>query len=576
MSLLNKASLIQIPSGYKDGTLYSAKPTNGDGDFTLSRGSNLAATRVNSEGLIEKGRENLFFASDTSDSTAGRAIRGSSTTIKGVSGFLYSDDAGNPNINKSIAGYSTGFATFSIYVDTTNANTIQLNFAIDGSAINGTQAKFNATTKTWNSIVENTSYVSSGSTQLNFEDLGDNVFRLSIGANFTPSGSTYLPVVYFGTGNTNVAIGGGQVEKGLVATDYIETTTTTAQAGILEDMPRLDYSGGGCPSLLLEPQRTNLDTQSEYIAGWNAFSNLTRTANYAESPEGVDNATRLEFTGNGYTYNGNTPSQVSGSTYTMSCYAKRNDSGTQNFGFFVDGSGAVNSEMTLTSEWQRFTYTYTASNTSRQGLAGISGADVSVYGFQIEKDASYPTSYIPTYGSSVTRSQDLTTADTSSFYTDSSEGTLFTELSFPLAADGNYNGWFFWDGSNYNRIVLQRRGDTGRGQIEVRINNTTQASVISSSVITLEDNHKMLVKWDGNVFTLFIDGVNVGSDTSTDTYSGTDLNELASRPTYNAANIKQAIIFPTALTSNDCKVLTGTNYTSFASMASTLNYTQYE
>ena len=50
MSLLNKASLIQIPSGYKDGTLYSAKPINGDGDFTFSRGSNLAATRVNSEG----------------------------------------------------------------------------------------------------------------------------------------------------------------------------------------------------------------------------------------------------------------------------------------------------------------------------------------------------------------------------------------------------------------------------------------------------------------------------------------------------------------------------------------------
>ena len=64
MSLLNKASLIQIPSGYKDGTLYSAKPINGDGDFTFSRGSNLAATRVNSEGLIEKGRENLALSSN--------------------------------------------------------------------------------------------------------------------------------------------------------------------------------------------------------------------------------------------------------------------------------------------------------------------------------------------------------------------------------------------------------------------------------------------------------------------------------------------------------------------------------
>ena len=41
-------------------------------------------------------------------------------------------------------------------------------------------------------------------------------------------------------------------ELGLVATDYIETTSSTAQAGILEDMPRLDYSGGAsCPALLL-------------------------------------------------------------------------------------------------------------------------------------------------------------------------------------------------------------------------------------------------------------------------------------------------------------------------------------
>jgi hypothetical protein len=58
MSLLNQASLIQIPSGYKDGTLYSAKPINGDGDLDFTR-SNDTATRVNSAGLIEKVRTNL-------------------------------------------------------------------------------------------------------------------------------------------------------------------------------------------------------------------------------------------------------------------------------------------------------------------------------------------------------------------------------------------------------------------------------------------------------------------------------------------------------------------------------------
>ena len=63
MSFFDDASLVFLPSGEagKDGKAYSMKPTNGNGDFTFSRGSNLTATRVDSNGLIEKGRENLFF-----------------------------------------------------------------------------------------------------------------------------------------------------------------------------------------------------------------------------------------------------------------------------------------------------------------------------------------------------------------------------------------------------------------------------------------------------------------------------------------------------------------------------------
>jgi hypothetical protein len=51
MSLYDKASLVQIPSGTKDGTLYSVLPANGNGDFTHVRAS--SATRVNKDGLIE-------------------------------------------------------------------------------------------------------------------------------------------------------------------------------------------------------------------------------------------------------------------------------------------------------------------------------------------------------------------------------------------------------------------------------------------------------------------------------------------------------------------------------------------
>ena len=56
MSIYDDAGVIQIPSAYKksvsNGTLYSVVPSNGDGDFTFTRGS--SATRVNKDGLIEE------------------------------------------------------------------------------------------------------------------------------------------------------------------------------------------------------------------------------------------------------------------------------------------------------------------------------------------------------------------------------------------------------------------------------------------------------------------------------------------------------------------------------------------
>ena len=65
-NLFEAASLVTIPSGIKDGKLYSIKPEDGSGDFTFSRDGAGAspATRVNSQGLIEKGRENIILQSN--------------------------------------------------------------------------------------------------------------------------------------------------------------------------------------------------------------------------------------------------------------------------------------------------------------------------------------------------------------------------------------------------------------------------------------------------------------------------------------------------------------------------------
>ena len=117
MSLYKDASLVMIPSAYKDGKLYSIRPTDGDGDFTFSRGSNLAATRVDVNGLIEKGRENLLLQSNNwAQSDSQYEITG------GEAGYDGTNDAWL--VNKLVTGNSyfrkdglvyTGVMTISFY-----------------------------------------------------------------------------------------------------------------------------------------------------------------------------------------------------------------------------------------------------------------------------------------------------------------------------------------------------------------------------------------------------------------------------------------------------------------------------
>jgi hypothetical protein len=53
-----------------------------------------------------------------------------------------------------------------------------------------------------------------------------------------------------------------QLEQGLVARDYIETTTAAVEGGITDNVPRLDYTDSSCPALLLEPQTALTDQEA--------------------------------------------------------------------------------------------------------------------------------------------------------------------------------------------------------------------------------------------------------------------------------------------------------------------------
>ena len=248
-----------------------------------------------------------------------------------------------------------------------------------------------------------------------------------------------------------------QLEAGLVATDYIETGASTAQAGILEDMPRLDYSGGAsCPALLLEPQRTNLVTQSEYLTN---TTRSTITHNQATSPEGLQNAflavdstdANNHIVGAGLANLGGTDTAV------FSVFAKKQNNRYINLRITDDAASAgtginfYNATFDLesgvvTDDYESNTPTNPFSDiedvgngwyrcwvglTKKSGaartdykvyLVNSSSAGVNptyqgtgndgnyLYGYQLES-GSYPTSYIPTYGASVTRSNEYFTTN---------------------------------------------------------------------------------------------------------------------------------------------------------------------
>jgi len=585
MSLLNKASLIQIPSGYKDGTLYSAKPTNGDGDFTFSRGSNLAATRVNSEGLIEKGRENLLLQSNGFNQ-AGWGIS-SATITGGQSGYDGSSNAWL--LDSSSEGYlfqyptSSNVGTLSIYAKANSVNNLRLRTF--GASINA-EGFFDLA----NGVVGS----STNLIDLSIESIGGGWYRCSVVYDNAPSLIRIYPSVSSSTSSGTIGsvyIQDAQLEVGLVSTDVITTTTTTEQAGILEDMPRLDYSGGAtCGHLLLEPQRTNLFETSEYFgaSSWNK-TNITLTTNDSESVEGVDNATLMypNATSSGATYLYNITSG-SASKYTISAFVKAD--GKDVCWLYIDSSsvhGLVYFDLsdesiqavagsngtptgTITNignNWYRVTCTIPLS-AAISGGSGIgvsdakgsfavtkSGEDgILVYGLQLEA-GSYPTSYIPTYGSgsSVTRSNDSCVKTSATALIGQTEGVAFCEVNMENKTLSSSWAFSINDGTTSNYIGLRRSGSSELFA-HIIVSGTTTA-LIGTGITT--GTHKIAIAYANNDIAVYVDGVSVGTDTSSaiPATSIIEIGDLVSNR-YFDDSVKQFLLFKTRLTNDELASLT--------------------
>lgn len=538
-----------VPSGYKEDVVYSVVPSNGSGDLSFTRASN--GTRVNSAGLVEVVAWNLAsysedFANAYWDKPS--ATITSNTTTNPINGATNADTiTGNGYISKQIA--SNGVHTFSIYTKANSATQMRLNI-YDGVTDRGVY--YNLSTgqisSSYGTIIAST-----------IESVGDGWYKISI----TTNNATFSDVQIHRDSTGTCYIWGAQLNIGSTAKPYFPTTDRL-------NVPRLTYQngGGGCPSLLLEKQSTNLVTYSEQFdnAVWTKAS-ATVSANSTTSPDGTQNADLIYPTSSAsnlgtYQFNASIISVVG----TVSCYVKSagknwallgtDNTSNYNVSFdLVNGVvGSVPSGYTATIQsvgngWYRITATFqsgsalaypfvgVADNTNRSVTAdGTNG--LYIWGFQAEV-SSYPTSYIPTTSSSATRVADLATVNLPN-----TNMTFTAYLELDEASLGTPAGDWFSIFSNVSAL--------GRAY-----GYANQFGFADAYSLGVSSGAKMVWKQEsGSTAKIFKGGALVGTSTTgayTDPFNRLRIDGALLD---KSVKIKQFVFFDNALTDAECIQLT--------------------
>ena len=321
------------------------------------------------------------------------------------------------------------------------------------------------------------------------------------------------------------------------------------------DVPRIDFSDSTNGALLLEPQSTNLFPYSNDFSQWDSLSGASVINNALVSPDGTLNADEFVFDG---TDNGRVEDPVSttnGLVYTFSIYLKNKDLSDVTQVWIGFSQTAQGQFVTITNEWQRFTTTQTANGTSEYPRVNYNGVgSLYAYGAQFEQN-SFSTSIIPTSGSTVTRLADVCNNSGSAQDFNSEEGVLYAEIA-ALADDLTNRFISLTDGTGSNSVTIFYGGASNRIRTEIKSGAVTQANLLTTSY-PITNFNKIAVKYKGNDFALWVNGVEVATDTSGSTPIG--LNDLSFNRSGSETffgKIKNLQVFTTALTDEQLAALT--------------------
>ena len=389
--------------------------------------------------------------------------------------------------------------------------------------------------------------------------------------------------------------------------DFARTTKATRvnQNGLIEEVaigvPRLDYTDGGCPSLLLEGNSTNLITESELFdnAYWTK-SGATVTSGFSapsvDSPLGAFKL--VEDTSNGvHRVQRDFTVASSLDSYSVSARVKKGErnyvilalrtvsfanraeatfdllNGTISVPAFgsgdltnisakitalADGWYDVSLSCTKNSDITINSYLHIA-KTSTDGVATTYAGDgtsgVYIFASQLEQNSS-ATSYIKTSGTTISRTADSASKSGISSLINSSQGVLYVEMS-ALSDDGTARSISLSNGSTSNKVSLIYTSTSNQLQAFIRSSGSIAFNV-SEILSDTTNNNKIALKYKENDFALWVNGIEVATGTSGNAPTGLNVLDFddADGLSNFYGNVKDLRVYKTILSDSELQILT--------------------